>query len=93
MVVENAAFLVSISNTAIVTSATVSIGTGLPQVVFGSPVRMPDFGSPNSRIDFAASTPVKAYLEPNGLVDFGIQRAGPGTGDMHFVLTGYLVNP
>jgi hypothetical protein len=90
MVVENVSFMVQIRKGFAVTQAAMYINSGMPTVVFDV-LQIPEIIGSFSR--FGGSAAVKAYIEPGGQAALSIAETSNGDCNLHFEVSGVLVNP
>jgi hypothetical protein len=90
MVVENVSFMVQIRKGFAVTQAAMYIDSGIPSVVFDV-LQIPEIIAAFSK--FGGSASVKAYIEPGGQASLSIAETSNGDCNLHFEVTGVLVNP
>ena len=91
MVIEYVSFEVQIRNPYYVTAA--SLEFGLRPIVAFNVTPLPS--SIQQFAEYGGSTAVGLYLEPGGRMDLTIAKTGGGDsdGNLHLVLSGYLVEP
>jgi len=90
MVVENVSFMVQIRKGFAVTQAAMYIDSGIPSVVFGV-LQIPEIIGAFSK--FGGSAAVKAYIAPGRNAALSIAETSNGDCNLHFEVTGVLVNP
>ena len=90
MVVENVSFMVQIRKGFTVTQAAMYIDSGIPSVVFNV-LSIPEIISAFSK--YGGSAAVKAYIEPGRQASLSIAETSNGDCNLHFEVTGVLVNP
>ena len=90
MVVENVSFMVQIRKGFAVTQAAMYIDSGIPSVVFGV-LQIPEIIGAFSK--FGGSAAVKAYIAPGRNASLSIAETSNGDCNLHFEVTGVLVNP
>jgi hypothetical protein len=95
MVIEHVVFMVQIRAPEAVTKAALNIDSGSPTVVFAVLPSPEPSGGPTFA-GYGGSSPVKAYLEPGGIVSLAIVKngsGGPNDGSLLFTAYGFLVDP
>jgi hypothetical protein len=90
MVVENVSFMVQIRKGFAVTQAALYIDSGIPSVVFNV-LQIPEIIGAFSK--FGGSAAVKAYIPPGRSASLSIAETSNGDCNLHFEVTGVLVNP